>query len=95
VLVVGNKHHHQRRRRNEPVSEFVINNFALDKKLKQACTGLKPGLQWALKGLPRDEEKELIADFILNYSNESRDGMPMDSHFFYQTLASCHTNYSN
>jgi len=27
--------------------------------------------------LPRDEDKELVADFILNWSNESRQGVPM------------------
>gem|GEM_PF-2720840 len=30
-----------------------------------------------MKELPRDEDKELIADFILNWSNDSEDGMPM------------------
>lgn len=29
------------------------------------------------KGLPRNEDKELIADFILQWSNESTDGIPM------------------
>ena len=39
--------------------------------------GLKPSVQWALNELPRDEDKELIADFILNYPNESENTMPM------------------
>jgi hypothetical protein len=30
-----------------------------------------------LMELPRDEDKELVADFILNWSNESRQGAPM------------------
>lgn len=29
--------------------------------------------------LPRDEDKELITDFIINWSNESDDGMSMSS----------------
>ena len=63
--------------RNKPVQEFVINNIGLDRKIKEACTDLKPSAQWALNELPRNEDKELIADFILNYSNESDSAMPM------------------
>jgi hypothetical protein len=55
-------------KRDEPVPEFVINNFALDRKIKEACVGLKSSVSWALKELPRDEDKELIADFIINWS---------------------------
>jgi hypothetical protein len=29
-------------RRNQPVQEFVINKFALDRKIKEACKGLMP-----------------------------------------------------
>ena len=64
-------------RRNKPVQEYVISNFGLDRKIKEACVGLKPSAQWALNELPRSEDKELIADFILNYSNESDSAMPM------------------
>ncbi len=68
----------RRHRRNEPVPEFVDNNdFALDKKIREACEGIKSGYQWLLKELPRNEDKELIADFILQWSNESADGIPM------------------
>lgn len=63
--------------RNKPVQEFVFNNFALDRKIKQTCIGLKPLVQWALNELTREEDKELIADFILIYSNESDSGMSM------------------
>jgi hypothetical protein len=38
--------------RNKPVQEFVINNFGLDRKIKEACAGLKPSVQWALNELP-------------------------------------------
>ena len=62
---------------NKPVQEFVFNNIGLDRKIKEACAGLKPSVQWALNELPRNEDKELIADFILNYSNESDSAMPM------------------
>lgn len=65
--------------RNKPVQEFVLNNFGLDRKIKEACIGLKPSFQWALNELPRKEDKELIADFILNYSNETDSGMPMST----------------
>jgi integrase len=67
------RHHH---RRNEPVSEFVVNNFALDRKIKEACSGLKPSSQWALMEFDSDRDKELIADFIQQWSNEG-DGVPM------------------
>jgi hypothetical protein len=52
----------EKHRQNEPVSEFVtnINNFALDRKIKEACSGLIPSTQWLLKEIPRDEDKEII-----------------------------------
>jgi hypothetical protein len=59
-------------KRNQPVSEFVENNFALDRKVKEACTGLLPTFQWMLMELPRNEDKELIADFIIEWSSSSR-----------------------
>jgi integrase-like protein len=62
---------------NKPVLEFVDNNFALDRKIKEALAGLKPSFQWLLMELPRDEDKELIADFIIAWSNDSIDGHPM------------------
>jgi integrase len=62
---------------NKPVQEFVDNNFALDTKIKEALAGLKPSSQWLLMELPRDEDKELIADFINDWSNESKDGHQM------------------
>lgn len=70
----GKQHH----KRNEPVSEFVDNNdFALEKKIREACVGIKSGYQWLIKELPRNEDKELIAHFILQWSSESADGQPM------------------
>ena len=65
------------RGRTKPIQEFVNNTFGLDRKIKEACVGLKPSVQWALNELPRNEDKELIVDFILNYSNESDSAMPM------------------
>ena len=44
-------------KRNEPVSEFVVNNFPLDRKIKEACAGMKSGLTWLMKELPRDEDR--------------------------------------
>src|SRR5215204_7365889 len=64
-------------KRNKPVSEFDDNNFSIDRKVKEALAGVLPSVQWSLQELPRAEDKELIADFILNYPNESADGMPM------------------
>jgi hypothetical protein len=68
-----------RHKRNKPVSEFVDNNFALDRKIREALTGVLPSVQWSLQELPRAEDKELVADFILTYPNESEDGMPMSA----------------
>jgi hypothetical protein len=60
----------QWRRRNQPVQEFVINNFALDRKIKEACKGLMPESQWLIKSeLESDKDKELLADFILQWSD--------------------------
>ncbi len=66
-------HHHKR---NEPVLEFVVNNFARDRKVKEACSELKPSSQWALMEFESDNDKELIADFIQQWSNEG-DVVPM------------------
>ena len=64
--------------RNKPVAEFVANNFALDRKIKEALGDVPKSTQWLLMELPRDEDKELIvADFVINWSNESEDGMPI------------------
>lgn len=54
--------------------EFVDNNFALDRKIKTALADLKPSSQWLLMELPRPEDRELIADFILNYPNDGGGG---------------------
>jgi hypothetical protein len=65
-------------RRNKPVQEFVDNgDFALDRKIKTALADVKPGSQWLLMELPRDEDKELIADFILDYPNDRGNGHMM------------------
>ncbi|MDQ3967484.1 MAG: hypothetical protein M3275_03710 [Thermoproteota archaeon] len=75
-------HHHthnngqRRRQRNKPVQEFCDNNFALDRKIKEVCSGLKASSQWQLMELPRDEDKELLVDFIIAWSNQG-DGVPM------------------
>ncbi|MDQ4051042.1 MAG: hypothetical protein M3093_05460 [Thermoproteota archaeon] len=58
--------HYIKHRRNKSIAEFVDNNFSLDRKIKTALSGLKPTIQWLLMELPRNEDKELIADFILN-----------------------------
>ena len=63
--------------RNKAVSEFVDNNFALDRKIKEALADVPKSTQWLLMEFPRDEDKELITDFIINWSNESDDGMSM------------------
>jgi hypothetical protein len=62
---------------NKPVAEFVDNNFTLDRKIMGALGHVPKSTQWLVMKLPRDEDKELIADFIINSSNESSDGMPM------------------
>lgn len=57
----GHKHRHK------PIEEFS-SNFALDRKIKEACIGLKPSTQRLLLELPKGEDKELIADYILQWS---------------------------
>lgn len=56
--------------------EFVVNNFALDRKIKEASSELKPSSQWALMEFENDKDKELIASFIQQWPNEA-DGVPM------------------
>jgi hypothetical protein len=58
-------------------SKSLSLTILLDRKIKQTCIDLNPSVQWALNELPREEDKELIADFISNYSNESDSGMSM------------------
>jgi hypothetical protein len=56
AAAANNKWH----RWNQPVQEFVINNFALDRKIKEACRGLMPESQWLIKlELESDQDKEL------------------------------------
>jgi len=56
-------------KRNQSPQEFVVNNFALDRKIKEAVFDLKPSTQWSLMELS-DEDKELIADFIADFFNQ-------------------------
>ncbi|MFL6476440.1 MAG: hypothetical protein ACJ70Y_05625 [Nitrososphaera sp.] len=66
----------QWQRRNQPVEEFVINNFALDRKIKEYFKGLMPESQWLKKlELESDEDNELLADFILQRSDHSDGAM--------------------
>jgi hypothetical protein len=53
----GHKHY-------KPIEEFS-NNFAIDRKIKEACIGLKPCTQHLLMELPTDEDRELIATYII------------------------------
>jgi hypothetical protein len=61
-------------RRNQPVQQFVDNNFALDRKIREAVSDVKPGTQWTLLKFS-DEDKELIADFIADYFNQNGTAM--------------------
>jgi integrase len=61
-------------RRNQPVEEYVTNNFALDRKLKEAFSDLKPSIQCSILKFS-DEDKELIADFIADYFNQNGTAM--------------------
>jgi integrase len=71
------QHYKGTRSRNKPVQEFCPNDFALDRKIKEeACKGLKPADERLLLEL-RDEDKELIADFIIDWSNQYGNGFVM------------------
>ncbi len=69
--------HYIKHRSNKSIAEFIDNNFSLDRTIKTALSGLKPTIQWLLMEPPRNEDKELIADFILNWAVESEYGAPM------------------
>jgi hypothetical protein len=66
-----------RRRRGKPPEQFSNNNLALDRKIKEAVGGLRATTQWSLMEFS-DEDKELIADFILDWLNHGT-GRPMAS----------------
>jgi hypothetical protein len=68
----GYKHHHH----NKPVQEFS-DNFAFDRKIKESYMGLKPSTQRLLLELHTDEDKDMIADFITQRSNQYCDGRMM------------------
>jgi hypothetical protein len=64
-------------KRNKPVTEFVDNNFALDMKIKEALgSSVLPTTQWAIMEFS-NEDKELIADFFIDWSNNEGNGYPM------------------
>jgi hypothetical protein len=67
ITAAANNNRSRHHRRGKPVQEFS-DNFALDRKIKEAIKGLKPSPQYLLLGFS-DEDKELIADFILDWSN--------------------------
>jgi hypothetical protein len=67
----GHKHY-------KPIQEFTtINNLALDRKIKEACIGLKPCTQHLLMELPTDEDRELIANYIIEWANTYGNGIMM------------------
>jgi hypothetical protein len=67
----GHKHH-------KPVQQFSSkNDFALDAKIRVACFDLKPSMQGLLLDLPTDEDRELIADYILQWANQIGQGRMM------------------
>ena len=66
----GHKHY-------KPIQEFATNNVALDRKLKEACIGLKPCTQHLLMELPTDEDRELIANYIIEWANTYGNGIMM------------------
>jgi hypothetical protein len=65
---LSRQRHTLNHRWGKPVQEFVINNFALDRKIKEVIKGLPPSPQWMLMEFS-DEDKELIANFFLDWSN--------------------------
>jgi hypothetical protein len=65
----GHKHY-------KPIEEFS-NNFALDRKIKEACLGLKPCTQHLLMELPTDQDRELIANYIIEWANTYGNGIMM------------------
>lgn len=73
---VTGKGQHKQHKHNKPVSEFS-DNFALDRKIKEPCIGLKPSTQRLLLELPRDENRELIANYIIDWANTYGNGLMM------------------
>jgi hypothetical protein len=61
----------------KPIQEFTTNNLALDRKIKEACIGLRPCTQHLLMELPTDEDRELIADYIIEWANTYGNGIMM------------------
>lgn len=61
--------------RPKPVAEFS-EKLSLNLKLKEVCKDQSPAIQHLILELPREEDRELIADFILEYPNDTN-GLPM------------------
>jgi hypothetical protein len=70
AAATNRRHHHRRRRRDKPPEAFS-DNFALDRKMKEVVKGLLSSPQWSLMNFS-DEDKELIADFILDWPNHGK-----------------------
>ena len=72
---------------NRPVQEFSNNNnLALDRKIKYICDGLTPSTQRLFLELPKDEDRELIADFITDCYNHEQDVAPSTKRAYISNL---------
>jgi hypothetical protein len=65
-------YHPDRRRRYQPIEVFSSSNdddynssYALNEKIKTVCKDLLPSLQRLFLQFPTDEDKELVADYLL------------------------------
>jgi hypothetical protein len=57
----------------QPVESFSTNNVGIDRKVSQACSigGQMPAsFQRLFLELPRDEDRQLVADFIIDSYHE-------------------------
>jgi integrase len=59
-----------RHKRNQSPQEYVINNFALDRKIKEAVSDLQPCTQCSMLAFS-NEDKELIADFFADFFKQT------------------------
>jgi integrase len=63
-----------RHKRNQSPQEYVINNFALDRKIKQAVSDVPPCQQRYMLFFS-DEDKELIVDFFADFFKQTGNAM--------------------
>jgi integrase len=79
-------------KRDQSPQEYVINNFALDRKIKEAVSDLKPCTQYSMLAFSK-EDKELIVDFIADFFKQTGSAMSPNTKKIYLDALYYLSNY--